>query len=138
MLANKPKMIGSQLDMLGWFFEHTRWAMLKGEDQGATWIELFLGFTLAGGRFGEDKDENELYAKKLTSTQALTKFMSTMKRVVQASVHPDDQVMFAPARVAQRRLYNFGILNKLAAIRALPCWPVGITNEVTYNILMLD
>ena len=56
------------------FLNKTKWKPAESDQQGITWIELFIRYTLAGGEVQEPEKTDDIAFQRLKSTQGLERF----------------------------------------------------------------
>ena len=96
------------------------WTPTSGQQNGASWVELFAVFQALGGGHCDQSDDQHLVIKANFSRQLAT-FVHNARQITSMFASPGDKIMFQPARSKQHRLAQYGVNKHIPCICAHLC-----------------
>jgi hypothetical protein len=131
------KMIERRMEQHVWgFVAYNVWGTPATGHQGATWIELFTRYVMAGGIYQSTQaTDPTTRIKRVTPKQGLERFTKTLKRLVQTCLLPQDRYLFRPAKTGERRLKALAFSSHMGAVCTIPGWRPSVARDVADQIL---
>ena len=91
------------------YIKNSRWAPVQGTVNGASWIELYATYRIAGGITNDKAGAGSIYQEHTGLLQDFRAFKHLFLGVVHTYVHLMFRFLFSPARVSEARLAVYGI-----------------------------
>ena len=119
------------------FINLTRWEAVAPGAQGASWVEIFVRYILAGGFIYTADPDSRLHTLIFSVGEGLHRFRFAFTQLVTMLGSPVDVDLFQPSRSAGCRLKCLAVRHHTPCIRALPCWSNAIAMQVYEALLKL-